>query len=292
MDTSIVVPINATSALAPPGAASRTDGVDQPTPAESIEARLAATRETDRLRQRVHELAAELSAAQEAVRAHLARELHDSVGAELTAARFALANAEHLLPARASAQCAAALAVARASLDASLDASRRVVEVLHAPPLEAGIVCALSQWTERFAARTRLRTSFVCAADVRLTQLPHAAALAIFRVAQEALSNVAKHADASYANVRIETDHRHLTVIVEDDGRGISRRAHKEASGFGLAGMRARCDAFGGKLRVTSHKPHGKAQAGKPHRGTTVCARFAWSPMLAADAPRYGASLS
>ncbi|MGV2293363.1 ATP-binding protein [Trinickia sp. YCB016] len=290
MDTSIVVPINAITSLALPSEAGRAHGIDPFTQAEHLEARRAAEREAETLRKRVRELAAELTNAQEDARAYLAQELHDSVGAELTAARFALANAEHRLPADADPQCAASLAVAQQSLDAASNASRRIVEHLHERPLDAGIVSALSQWTEGFAARTRLKTSFVCAADVRITQLPYGAALAIFRVAQEALSNVAKHAGASCANVRIETDRRHLTVIVEDDGRGIGRRARQDTSGFGLAGMRARCDAFGGKLRIVSHKPGSKEEPAQAS-GTAVRARFAWQSMLEADAPSRNVSL-
>jgi two-component system, NarL family, sensor histidine kinase UhpB len=288
MDTSIVVPINAIASLALPSETGRAHGIDAFTQAEHLEARQAAEREADALRKRVRELAAELTTVQEAARTYLAQELHDGVGAELTAARFALATAENRRPAGADPQCAAALTVAQQALDAASDASRRIVEHLHARPLDAGIVNALSQWTEGFAARTRLKTSFVCAADVRLTQLPYGAALAIYRVAQEALSNVAKHAGASCADVRIETDRRHLTVIVEDDGRGIGRRARKDTSGFGLAGMRARCDAFGGKLRIVSHKQQTEQQAS----GTTVRARFAWQSILEIDAPRRSVSLS
>ncbi|TKC89298.1 histidine kinase [Trinickia terrae] len=299
MDTSIVVPIHVIASHAPSCEAIRQHDVDPLPPAGHLEARLATEREAAALRKRVRELAAELTTAQETARAYLAQELHDSVGAELTAARFALANAEHRLPADADAQCAEAIAVAQQALDAASEASRRIVDHLHARPLDAGIVSALSQWAEGFAARTRLRTSFVCAADVRLTQLPYGAALAIYRVAQEALSNVAKHAGASCADVRIETDRRHLTVIIEDDGRGIGRRARKDTSGFGLAGMRARCDAFGGKLRVISHGQHGscdkqgRQSAKQAPSGTTVRARFAWESMLAAaDTPRRSASLS
>jgi two-component system, NarL family, sensor histidine kinase UhpB len=292
MDTSIVVPINAIASLVLPSESGRAHGIDSFTQAGHLEARHAAEREAAALRKRVRELAAELTNVQEAARAYLAQELHDSVGAELTAARFALANAENRLPADADPQCAAALAVAQQSLDAANDASRRIVEHLHARPLDAGIVNALSQWTEGFAARTRLKTSFVCAADVRLTQLPYGAALAIYRVAQEALSNVAKHAGASCADVRIETDRRHLTIVVEDDGRGIGRRARKDTSGFGLAGMRARCDAFGGKLRIVSSKMSSKQEPAQQASGTTVRARFAWQSMLEVDAPRRSASLS
>jgi signal transduction histidine kinase len=277
MDTSIVVPLNANTSLAaqPQREDSRAGPVDQSPHAAQIDARLAAEREAERLRERVRQLATELAAAQEAARGNLARELHDGVGAELTAARFALANVETWLP--ASAQCWAALAVALRSLDAASDAARRVVEELHAPQLEAGIVHALSQWTDGFAFRTQLRTSFVCAADVRLTQLLPDAALAVFRVAQEALNNVARHAHALRANVRIETDRRHLTLFVQDDGTGLARRGRKAGRGFGVASMRARCEAFGGKLRVASGEVQG---AGRAAGGTTVRARFAWASML------------
>jgi two-component system, NarL family, sensor histidine kinase UhpB len=278
MDSSMVVPIPATAS--PPVSP-------------------AAAREVGRLNKRIRELAAELVAAREAASLHLARELHDGVGAELTAARFALANVETWLAADAGiqgaalAQAVAALATAQQSLNAACDASRHVVAELHAPHLDAGIVGALSQWTRKFADQTRLLTSFVCAADVRLTQLSHDAALAVFRVAQEALNNVAKHAGASRADVRIETDLRHLTLIVQDDGRGLARRAGRapRASdakrGFGLPGMRARCEAFGGTLQIAASAASASCKAQTSSEtpapaGTTLHARFAWQAMLEA----------
>ncbi|CAD6532885.1 hypothetical protein LMG28727_02987 [Paraburkholderia kirstenboschensis] len=244
----------------------------------------SAERELARLRARVRELSTELVRAQEAACRHVARELHDGVGAELTATRFALAGVETWLPADAPAQCSAALAVANRSLDAVCTATRQAVAELHAPALEAGIVGALAQWTGDFAARTQLRTSFVCAADVRLTRLPADAALAVFRVAQEALNNVAKHARAQSADVRIETSRRHLTLIVCDDGIGVSRNAQRSNGHFGLSGMKARCAAFDGTLRVTARRgqndsPRGDSSDGS--RGTRVRARFAWDAMLA-----------
>jgi two-component system sensor histidine kinase UhpB len=252
--------------------------------------------ELARLRERVRELAAEVVHAQEAVRRHLAQELHDSAGAELTATRFALANVQPWLPADAPPQCAASLAVANRSLDAVSDATRHAIDELHAPSFENGIVHALSQWTGSFAARTGLRTSFVCAADARLTRLPGDAALAVFRVAQEALNNVAKHARASGADVRIETDAEHLILVVADDGIGLPRAAGKLTSNlaanmrerrFGLSGMRARCEAFDGEfaigntLRPKKHKKH--ARGALP--GTALHARFAWRALLATTQP-------
>jgi signal transduction histidine kinase len=259
MDTSIVVPITAHVPTQPPR---------EESPAE---------REIARLRARIRELSAELVHAQEAACHRVARELHDSVGAELTATHFALAGVETWLPADAPLQCAAALKVASRSLNAVSEAARHAVTELHAPSLEAGIVGALSQWTGDFAARTQLRTSFVCAADVRLTRLPADAALAIFRVAQEALNNIAKHARASAADVRIEASRRHLTLVVSDDGIGLAPRARTRRGHFGLAGMRARCAAFDGSVQISARRPDADTHA----RGTTVRARFAWDAMLA-----------
>ncbi|NPT54625.1 sensor histidine kinase [Paraburkholderia elongata] len=265
MDTSTVVPF---SAHIPPSLAHAAP-------------QSAAERELALLRTRVRKLSAELVQAQEAAYRHVARELHDGVGAELTATRFALAGVETWLPADAPPQCAAALAVANRSLDAVYTASRQAVAELHAPSLEAGIVGALAQWTRDFTARTNLRTSFVCAADVRLTRLPADAALAVFRVAQEALNNIAKHAQAESADVRIETGRRHLTLIVSDDGIGVTRNARSRHGHFGLSGMQARCAAFDGTLRVSARRLGScRDDSGKVSRGTLVHARFAWDAML------------
>ncbi|MEI5997244.1 histidine kinase [Paraburkholderia bengalensis] len=232
-----------------------------------------------RLQARVRELAAELTRTQEATRRHVAQELHDGLGAELTAARFALAGVETWLPADVPPQCAAALETAQRSLDAVTEAAQQAVAELHAPTLDKGIVCALSHWINSFAARTGLRMSFVCDADVRLTRLSADASLAVFRVAQEALNNIAKHARASGADMRIETTAQHLSIVVSDDGIGIPPRAGEDERQFGLAGMRARCNAFDGELRIGA--------AGGGARGTTVRARFAWKALTGnASRPR------
>jgi signal transduction histidine kinase len=278
MDTPTVVPLNAQ-----PHPSLARDGFD----ASTAETSLSTERELARLRARVRELSSELVQAREAACHHVARELHDGVGAELTAMRFALAGVETWLPADAPSQCAAALAVANRSLDAACDASRQAVAELHAPSLEAGIVGALAHWTSDFATRTHLRTSFVCAADVRLTRLPADAALAVFRVAQEALNNIAKHARAESADVRIETSRHHLTLLVSDDGIGLARNSRRRHGHFGLSGMQARCAALDGTLRVRARRTNaGRADgseraSGDASRGTLVQARFAWDAMLA-----------
>ncbi|HTH58901.1 MAG TPA: histidine kinase [Paraburkholderia sp.] len=236
---------------------------------------IAFAREIDRLEREVAALSAGPLDADEAARQRLARELHDSVGAELAATRFALANVRTWLPADAPPQCEDALALVQRSLDAVCRATRDVLAGLSAPSLAGGIVVSLSAWTRDFGSRTGLQTSLVCAADARLARLPADAALAVFRVAQEALANVARHAQATRADVRLESTSRTLTLTVTDDGIGVACGARRRAGHYGVAGMRARCDAFGGSLRIASANPKADER-----RGTTVRARFAWDALL------------
>jgi signal transduction histidine kinase len=212
--------------------------------------------------------------ADEAARRHLARELHDSVGAELAATHFALAGVHASLPADAPPQCAEALALAVRSLNAAVEAVRHALDGLSPPHLDAGLVRALAAWTHSFGTRAGLATSFVCAADGRLARLSTESMLAIFRVAQEALANVARHARATRADMRLDCSPQHLILTITDNGIGLPRgasRAGARRSRYGIAGMRERCTAFGGTLRVGGR--------GAP-AGTAVRARFAWDATL------------
>ena len=281
--------------------------------------------------------------ADEAARHRLAQELHDSVGAELAATRFALANVHTWLPADAPPQCTDALALVMRSLDSASDAMRRVLDGLHAPELDAGLAAALASWTRGFASRTGLAARFTTCSptfprasgfarddEARLARLPAEAALAVFRVAQEALTNVARHAQATRVEVRLTSTPLELIVNVIDDGVGLPREAARRArrqcgqapqngqggadsannrSAYGIAGMRERCAAFGGTLRIAPARhnlpasqttPAGQPASKTPDEragctsarraaadpdhparpGTTVEARFPWETLL------------
>jgi two-component system, NarL family, sensor histidine kinase UhpB len=257
--------------------------------------------------------------ADEAARRRLARELHDSVGAELAATRFALANVQTWLPADASPQCAQALELVVRSLDAAAEAVRHVLDGLHAPELDEGLATALANWTRGFGARTGLAATFTARPSIehnrkgftaedaeRLAHLPAEAALAIFRVAQEALTNVARHAQASRVEVRLACTPYALVLSVIDDGIGLSREAARRAKkqsgqrddgapsahdginrrgAYGIAGMRERCAAFGGSLRATANPLATDATTEARERpGTTVEARFFWDTLLSRTA--------
>lgn len=182
------------------------------------------------------------------------------------------------MAARRRARRRPACARARAqALDAATAANRRLIDGLRTPALEAGLVGTLAAWIGAHGARTGLRTSFVCAADARVTQLSADGALAVFRVAQEALANVAKHAHASAADVRIDVDDTHLSLVVTDDGVGVGAAAARRRGGYGLGSMRARCEALGGTLELASPRAGGA--------GTALRARFAWHALIAARTP-------
>ncbi|WP_323119563.1 sensor histidine kinase [Burkholderia alba] len=266
MDTPFSAPPGANSLLSP--AQSIAD--------DTIALHPAPARVTAGFEARIARLAAELVTADESARRHLAGELHDGLGANLTAARFALANVDTWLPADVPEGCRRALALAQQALDAATDANRRLIAEQDTPGLDAGLVATLSDWIGAYAARTGLRTSFICVADARVAHLGADGALAVFRVAQEALANIAKHARAHAADVRIEADDTHLVLVVADDGIGLTPTDRR---GYGLGGMRARCEAFGGTLDLA------RSRAG---RGTTLRARFGWAALAPAApvAPR------
>jgi signal transduction histidine kinase len=169
---------------------------------------------------------------QEDERRRIARDLHDEAGQVLTAAKIALE-----LDGRAD----AARLVGRA-----LDQVRDVSNLLRPSALDdLGLAPALRTLVEDFAARTRLAAALDV--DELRGPLPHDVEVAVYRVVQEALTNVARHAGASTVRASVRTHDRVVEIQVEDDGRGLTGAA---APGTGWLGMRERLAALGGQLVV------------------------------------------
>lgn len=214
------------------------------------------------------QLKAVLDAAREDERRRLAHELHDDLGAHLTAFRYVMARLEPWL-ALDDPQCAALLDSTQRAFDALCDANRRIVAELHTSTSDTGLLAALSQWSNQFQTFTRLPMSLVCAADPRLTQLRPAAATALLRIAQEAANNAAKHAGSPRIDLRISAGRHYLQLCVTDYGRGFAATARPRPGHFGIDSMRSRCQALGGTLKISS-------QAGS----TRVTARLPWLAVL------------
>lgn len=211
------------------------------------------------------------AAAQEE-RHRLARDLHDSVKQQIFAVQTAAATAEARL-AGDQAGARDALDTVRAGARDAMAEMEAMTEQLRAAPLENdGLIAALRHQTEAFKARTGATL------DVHIGRLPSNERMApgsqqtIFRVAQEALSNVARHARASHVTVSIEKAGSSVELVVTDDGSGYEPGG--STSGAGLRNMQDRADEVGGDVTV------GRNTRG----GTTV--RFT-VPFLDADTRRY-----
>jgi PAS domain S-box-containing protein len=202
--------------------------------------------ERERLAGDLRDQAVELAASQE--RAHLARELHDSVTQALFSMGLTLRTLEILMDTDPDAVPAKLVELRELQKDA-LAEMRTLIFELRPSSLESdGLVQAL----RTHATAVQRRTGLTIVVDAEpIERLPLAAEEALYRIGQEALHNVVKHANASNAKLRIATDGNRVLLSVTDDGVGFEPdkvpRLH-----FGLIGMRQRVDLVGGELRVES----------------------------------------
>ncbi|WAX76690.1 HAMP domain-containing sensor histidine kinase [Streptomyces sp. KMM 9044] len=180
--------------------------------------------------------------AQEAERRRIAAELHDEVGQSMTAILLALKQVADEAPAPLRGEIQQVREITRESLDEV----RRLVRRLRPGVLDdLGLVSAVTSLATEFATHTGLRVQRRFDAD--LPTLDNGTELVIYRVAQESLTNVARHAEARSATVSLYRDDDQVVLEVTDDGRGIGV-AHE---GAGLRGMRERALLIGATLDIT-----------------------------------------
>ncbi|QFX86082.1 HAMP domain-containing protein [Streptomyces sp. SYP-A7193] len=181
--------------------------------------------------------------AQEAERRRIAQELHDEVGQSMTAILLVLGRAAD----DADEPLRDELHQAQEITRESLDEVRRLVRRLRPGVLDdLGLISALSSLTHDFATHTGLRV--VRRFDADLPALDHETELVLYRVAQESLTNAARHADAERLEVGLARADDAVTLTITDDGRGIEA-AHE---GAGIRGMRERALLIGAALDITS----------------------------------------
>lgn len=201
--------------------------------------------------ERLRELAQHLQTSVERERAAIAREIHDDVGGSLTALKFDLAwIARH-------AQEPAIVQRAHEALETvsqALESSKRIMHNLRPAILEQGLVAALQWMTATFEKRTGIETRFRSSQEH--PRLPAGVPLVAYRTAQEALTNVAKHAQATRVNVDLTIAAGVLSLEVSDNGRGLSRADLAKARSFGIRGLHERAGTVGGWVDLSSG-PHG-----------------------------------
>jgi signal transduction histidine kinase len=194
---------------------------------------------------------------EEAERRRLAGELHDGVGQTLTALKIRL---ERLGGAAPAAEVAAGLAEAVALAGEALAETRLLSHLLRPRVLDdLGLLPAL-RWLGRTLAGGGLEVGLAVRGLDDDERLPAEVETVLFRVAQEALANVARHACVPRARLELTRDGGRLRLRVEDAGRGFDPAAAAAAAeGAGLAGIRDRVEAFGGRLVVDSAPGRGTA---------------------------------
>jgi signal transduction histidine kinase len=225
-----------------------------PALAKSLDA-AANRRERRAQAQRLQELTAHLEQVKEEERRTIAREIHDDIGSTLTALKFELARlASCDLPAVAAAH----LQTMQGLIANAVAASHRIQHDLRPPVLDAGLVAALDWLVKGFGARAQAAVRFE--SNREDIDLPATHATALYRVAQEALNNVARHAAAGRVNVTLFDSTDDVTLEIADDGAGFDPRLLAATPGFGLRGLIERARALGGWAEIDSG----------PGRGTTI----------------------
>ena len=209
---------------------------------------------------------AEVGAVEE--RNRIAREIHDTLAQSLTATTLQLESADALLEAgvpteKARAPLSRALSLTRSNLEEA----RRSVLDLRAAPLEGRSLSeALALLVERWETQTGTNVVYKTVNGAR--PLPPGVEVALYRVCQEALTNVARHAGARRVNVRLVATPGQVRLVVEDDGRGFDVSQVPDDR-HGLVGMHERMELLGGALEVTSGLGEGtRSEASVPLVGT------------------------
>jgi signal transduction histidine kinase len=205
---------------------------------------------------RLRELTRHMERIKEEERRALAREVHDDIGSTLTALKFELARLARDLGDKPMA--APRINAMHELLAHAVEASHRIQHNLRPPVLDAGLVEAL-QWLARgFTARTGLPVQFETNRDELDLAPEHAVAL--YRVGQEALANVAKYAQARRVSMQLFAGADEITLEIADDGAGFDPQMLEATPGFGLKSLVERARGLGGWAEV----------AAAPGRGTTI----------------------
>ena len=216
---------------------------------ESERARIDADRELIKSKQRLHELAGHLQTSVEMERAAIAREIHDDVGGSLTALKFDLAWIQrHAKDTGVLQRVESALE----TVTGAIEASQRIMQNLRPAILEQGLVAAVQWMAARFERRTGIVVSLRCSSEADM-QLPAGVPLVAYRTAQEALTNVSKHASASRVEIDLSVDSGVLTLEVSDNGVGIAPGALAKARSFGIRGLHERAATVGGWVDLSSN---------------------------------------
>jgi signal transduction histidine kinase len=201
------------------------------------------------------ELATHLQQVREEERGHLARELHDELGALLTAAKLDVARLKSRFGSQ-SPEIVERLQHLTETLNSGIALKRRIIEDLRPSSLtNLGLTASLEILAREFSERSGLEI----ASSLEPVEMDESGQLTIYRLVQESLTNIGKYAEARQVDISLREYASHVEVEIKDDGKGFDARSVRPST-HGLAGMRHRVEAAGGRLSINS----------QPGRGTRI----------------------
>jgi PAS domain S-box-containing protein len=209
----------------------------------------------DRRTEELRRLSVRLMTMQDQERRRLARDLHDGLGQELAVAKMVL---DRMILQKSAQPPEEVWTEASSIIDSAIQQVRTMSHLLHPPLLdEVGLLSALSWYVAGLTKRSGIETSL----DVQPGDFPRLATeveTAVFRIVQEALTNVFRHSEASKVWITLSQRDGTIAVAVRDDGKGIGKRIAElqpDSVGVGIGGMKQRAKEFGGELRLTNAYP-------------------------------------
>jgi PAS domain S-box-containing protein len=199
-------------------------------------------------------LSASLRSAREEEGARIARELHDELGSALTGLKWELESIGKLCSEAdnqlASSTLQEKITGMKELIDATITTVRRLSSELRPSILDdLGLVAALEWQAQQFTTRTGITCQFDSFVDD--TEVSREQATALFRIFQEALTNILRHAQATSVAILIEEEAKELILEIKDNGRGITKDESSGSQSLGLVGMRERAQLVGGRLTLT-----------------------------------------
>lgn len=222
---------------------------------EDITARKQGERELERSREQLRQLSAHLESVREKERTHIARELHDELGQLLTALNTDIILLNKQLPRNQKSLLSKTESMARL-VDMTMNTVKRIYMDLRPGMLDhLGIAAAMNWQAEEFQKRHGIPCRVVVKPEDM--ELDSDISTAVFRIFQETLTNVARHADASRVDVSLKDSAGRLLLTVRDNGKGISEEQLAKPNSFGLLGIRERTYHLGGEVSISGETGKG-----------------------------------
>ena len=234
---------------------------------ENISQRKEAEEQLQQSLDRLRTLSGRLEVVREEERARIARELHDELGVGLTCLKIDLSQANTIVSevegSRLRRKLSEKIRAMIEQVEGTITDVQRIVSELRPGVLDdLGLVAAIEWQSQEFQRLTGITCT--CTATAEDIEVEPERATAVFRICQEALTNVARHAHATAVRVSLQEQGGSLLLSVSDDGKGIPDQKISDPRSFGLLGMRERATLLGGEVTIT----------GSPEKGTTITMRL------------------